>query len=141
MSVGTLQTASCCSVEQKTGKQNFCPGHQPLPQNSLPSLTIQSMETVKNHLKTLSLHYVFTTCRYACSIDVPDSGELIVTGLGGSRRRSRVQVYSIKGAKQRLPDLQQPRKHHACSYYYDDRNEMVDLVVDRIDTISMPWYT
>ena len=52
VSVGTLQTASCCSVEQKTGKQNFCPGHQPLPQNSLPSLTIQSMETVKNDLNT-----------------------------------------------------------------------------------------
>ena len=67
-------------------------------------------------------------CSYACGIDVPDSGELIVTG-GGDPSQARVQVYSIKGAKQRLPDLQQPRKIHACSYYYDDRNEMVDKII------------
>ena len=73
--------------------------------------------------------HVFTTCRYACSIEVPDSGELVVTGGGDSAVISRVQVYSIKGAKQRLPDLQQPRKIHACSYDYDDRNEMVDKII------------
>ena len=71
---------------------------------------------------------MFTTCRYACSIEVPDSGELVVSGGGNWNAISRVQVYSTKGAKQRLPDMQQPRKIHACSYYYDDRNEMVDYI-------------
>ena len=34
--------------------------------------------------------------------------------------RSRVQVYSMAGAGERLPDINTPRMNHACGHYIRD---------------------
>ena len=75
--------------------------------------------------------------RRACSIEVPGSDNLIVTGgygssaLGGygSSALATVQVYSIHGATHQLPSLNNARRNHACGYYYDTDHKIVSYSV------------
>ena len=64
----------------------------------------------------------------ACGIEVPNSDELVITGgWDGMAVYSRVQVYTVEGAKERLPDMNQPRRNHACGYFYTGNNLVITL--------------
>merc|ERR1719189_782511 len=58
----------------------------------------------------------------ACGIEVPNSDQLVITGghASGSDALSRVQVYTVGGSKRRLAELTQPRKEHACGYFFNN---------------------
>ena len=38
-----------------------------------------------------------------------------------------VQVYTLSGAKEQLPDLQTPRHSHACAHYMDSQDRVVSI--------------
>ena len=71
--------------------------------------------------------YICIICRYACGIEVPNSDQLVISGGSGGDRDglSRVQVYTVQGPKEQLPDLNQPRRNHACGYFYNMDNNLV----------------
>ena len=54
----------------------------------------------------------------ACSIQVPDSDTVVITGGFDGSNGVRVQKFSQHGASEQLPDMQQSRLQHACGYYY-----------------------
>ena len=58
---------------------------------------------------------------------MPNSDQLVITGGQGDGGIgiSRVQVYTVGGAKEQLPDLNQPRRMHACGYFYNSNNNLV----------------
>ena len=66
-------------------------------------------------------------CSLACSIEVPNSDQVVLTGGNGGdqKGRPRVQVYTVAGAKKQLPDLNQPRRAHACGYFYSGNNLVI----------------
>ena len=72
-------------------------------------------------------------CSTACGIEVPDSDQLVITGghAGGQNGRPRVQAYTVGGAKEQLPNLNQPRYQHACGYYYNGNN-LVKLLINTL---------
>ena len=72
-------------------------------------------------------------CSVACGIEVPDSDQLVITGghAGGQNGRPRVQAYTVGGAKEQLPNLNQPRYQHACGYYYNGNN-LVKLLINTL---------
>ena len=59
---------------------------------------------------------------------MPFSDQLVITGGSGRSNKglSNVQVYTVQGPKERLPDLNQPRRNHACGYFYTG-NKLVIL--------------
>ena len=54
----------------------------------------------------------------ACSIQVPDSDTVVITGGLDGSNGVRVQKFFQHGASEQMPDMQQSRLQHACSYYY-----------------------
>ena len=74
------------------------------------------------------------TCKYysaACGIEVPNSDQLVITGghAGGQDASPRVQVYTVGGAKKKLPDLNQPRYAHACGYFFNGNKLVKSLII------------
>ena len=122
MSVGTLLAASCCWEGRKvSGQQYFCPAH-----TAVPSLIYLMTQRKWCHKEVLRRIYKYYICSNACGIEVPNSDQLVITGgtAGGKNGRSRVQIYTVQGEKERLPDLNNPRRAHACGYFYHD-NKLV----------------
>ena len=39
-----------------------------------------------------------------------------------------VQVYTLSGPQEQLPDLQTPRRYHACAHYRDSQDRAVSIV-------------
>ena len=78
-------------------------------------------------------YYWHKYCSVACGIEVPDSDQLVITGghAGGQNGRPRVQAYTVGGAKEQLPNLNQPRYQHACGYYYNGNN-LVKLLINTL---------
>ena len=70
---------------------------------------------------------LFTNYSAACGIEVPNSDQLVITGGNGGDRNglSRVQIYTVQGATERLPDLNKPRRQHACGYFFNDKNLVI----------------
>ena len=108
------------------------------PYLSLPFLTFPYLSLPFLIFPYLSLPFVtfpyislpFPTCKYystACGIEVPNSDQLVITGghAGGSDGLSRVQVYTVGGAKERLAELNQPRKQHTCGYFFNGNNLVI----------------
>ena len=67
----------------------------------------------------------------ACGIEVPNSDQLVITGGQGDGGKgiSRVQVYTVGGAKEQLPDLNQPRYAHACGYFFNGNKLVKSLII------------
>ena len=59
----------------------------------------------------------------------------MVTGGGGPI--ATVQVYTISGAQEQLPDLQTPRYNHACAYYWDNQDRAVSIVCNITAYLTM----
>ena len=60
---------------------------------------------------------IFISSR-ACAIEFQD--RVVVTGW-------RVQVYTLSGPQEQLPDLQTPRMLHACAHYLDSQDRVVSI--------------
>ena len=73
--------------------------------------------------------YLFAYFRHACGIEVPSGDAIIITGGLTTTSLSRVQKYSTRGATQQLPDLQQERYTHACSYFFNN-TDLVSMDTD-----------
>ena len=50
---------------------------------------------------------------------------MVVTGGGSYIGIATVQVYSISGPQEQLPDMLQGRNRHACAHYVDSQNRVV----------------
>ena len=50
---------------------------------------------------------------------------ITLVNFGGSDGLSRVQVYTVEGSKEQLAELNQPRKHHACGYFFNGNNLVI----------------
>ena len=46
---------------------------------------------------------------------------------GGYHIRSTVQVYTLSGAQEQLPNLRTPRYGHACAHYLDSQDRVVSI--------------
>ena len=46
---------------------------------------------------------------------------------GGCCAIATVQVYTLSGAQEQLPDLQTPRSYHACAHYMDSQDRVVSI--------------
>ena len=64
-------------------------------------------------------------CSYACAIELQDT--VVVTG--GSGPIATVQVYTISGLQEQLPDMLQRRNKHACAHYVDSQNRVVSIIL------------
>ena len=62
---------------------------------------------------------------YACSIGLMET--VVVTGGGPKKDQSQstVEVYNTSGMVEQLPDLNTPRRDHACGHYVDSNNHVV----------------
>ena len=81
-----------------------------------------------------NIYLILKLCKYyrsACGIEVPNSDQVVITGGHASRQNglSRVQVYTVSGAKEQLPDLNQPRYTHACGYFFNGNNLVKSLII------------
>ena len=65
--------------------------------------------------------------RGACSIPDPDREEVIITG--GAYTRTTVSVYSEAGWQRDLAQLTQGRRHHACSSFTHDGENVMSFVI------------
>ena len=56
---------------------------------------------------------------------------MVITGGngGGQNGLSRVQAYTVGGSKERLAELNQPRRAHACGYFYNGNNLVITLLL------------
>ena len=59
----------------------------------------------------------------ACAIEFQD--RVVVTG--GCCVIATVQVYTLSGPQEQLPDLQTPRYQHACAHYLDSQDRAVSI--------------
>ena len=56
----------------------------------------------------------------------------MVTGGFRYQDGGRVQVYTLSGPQEQLPDLQTPRSGHACAHYMDNQNRVVSIIACNI---------
>ena len=68
---------------------------------------------------------------YACTIDLQD--RVVVTGGWVNDAIATVQVYTLSGPQEQLPDLQTPRLDHACAHYLDSQDRAVSIIVCEAD--------
>ena len=63
----------------------------------------------------------------ACAIEFQD--RVVVTGGwdSGDYDIATVQVYTLSGPQEQLPDLQTPRYAHACAHYLDSQDRVVSI--------------
>ena len=61
----------------------------------------------------------------ACAIEFED--RVVVTG-GYYGRVGTVQMYTVSGPQEQLPDLQTSRYRHACAYYLDSQDRAVSII-------------
>ena len=59
----------------------------------------------------------------ACAIELEDT--VVVTGGGYYMGMATVQVYTISGPQEQLPDLMTGRWGHACAHFVDSENRVV----------------
>ena len=62
-------------------------------------------------------------CRSACAINLGSS--VIITG--GEHSHNKVSEYSESGFTRYLPELQQGREDHGCSYFENEEGTKVDI--------------
>ena len=65
----------------------------------------------------------------ACAIELEDT--VVVTG-GWSLFTgpfATVQVYTISGPQEQLPDMLRGRLRHACAHYVDSQNRVVSIIL------------
>ena len=60
----------------------------------------------------------------ACAIEFQD--RVVVTGGWGPI--ATVQVYTLSGPQEQLPDLRTGRSQHACAHYRDSQDRAVSIV-------------
>ena len=62
---------------------------------------------------------------------MPNSDQVVITGGngGGQNGLSRVQAYTVGGSKERLAELNRPRRAHACGYFYNGNNLVITLLL------------
>ena len=53
---------------------------------------------------------------------------MVVTGGGYYYGMATVQVYTISGPQEQLPDMLQGRNRHACAHYVDSQNRVVSMI-------------
>ena len=59
----------------------------------------------------------------ACGIGLMET--VVVTGGGRLFSESTVVVYNTSGFVEQLPDMNTPRRDHACGHYVDSNNQVV----------------
>ena len=66
-------------------------------------------------------------CSDACAIELEDT--VVVTGGAGPTINplATVQVYTISGHLEQLPDMTTPRKSHACAHFRDSGDRVVSI--------------
>ena len=73
------------------------------------------------------MFYVFIS-RWACAIELEDI--VVVTGgASGAGSKANVQVYTISGPQEPLPDLLTARYDHACAHFMDSENRVVSTSI------------
>ena len=80
-----------------------------------------SNNCVASHCKYTVIIFISS---HACAIALQD--RVVVTG--GMWSGNTVQVYTLSGPQEQLPDLQTPRHLHACAHYRDSRHRTVSIV-------------
>ena len=69
--------------------------------------------------------------RYACSIQLEES--VIITG--GSYSEKRVEQYNLAGSMERLPDLKNGRRGHACESFIKNTEVVSTSKVSTVVTL------
>ena len=52
---------------------------------------------------------------------------MVTGGAGPDSAIATVQVYTLAGPQEQLPDLQTPRSGHACAHYMDNQDRAVSI--------------
>ena len=66
---------------------------------------------------------------YACGIEVPGASNIVITGgidPGSYNYVTRVVAYTAQGTVTHLPSLRTKRCQHACSYYHNNNDKLVN---------------
>ena len=56
---------------------------------------------------------------------------------GGWGPLATVQVYTLSGPQEQLPDLQTPRRYHACAHYLDSQDRVVSIACNITAYLTM----
>ena len=125
MCPGRVQPGYSSWEEGAPAPAQNCSPPPPTPQHLISVCHIRPCNNcVDSHCKYLSCYiFIFS---WACAIGFED--RVVVTGgrrLGGTL--ATVQVYTLSGPQEQLPDLRTPRRNHACAHYMDSEGRVVSI--------------